>query len=246
LFAELGPIRENATRRNLIMLVKARKGFKTLLAVAMALGVAVAGAGCRRPPPPPAPPPPAPAPMPVAAPPPAPVPEKPKCLSLAENCVAAADTQLDVGTKGAWFKPPLGWTYAKEENLSFAAASDGFAAVAMGPAAGVKPEEVAPALEPLLARLEASKVNLKSIKRWLKQPDSVTQADGAEIRLWEVDKRRQDGKSPEMKSKPGALLVIVATFAEQPIVGAAFVVKPEGEAQAGAVMEAVQSLRPKR
>jgi hypothetical protein len=167
-------------------------------------------------------------------------------LSLAENCVAAADTQLDVGTKGAWFKPPLGWTYAKEENLSFAAASDGFAAIVMGPAAGVKPDEVGPALEPLLARLEATNVKLKSVKRRLKEADSVTQVDGAEVRLWEVDKRRQDGQSPQMKAKPGALLVIVATFAEQPIVGAGFVVKPEGESQAGAVMEAVQSLRPKR
>ena len=224
------------------MLALVEKGFQSALAISLAL----AFGACRRPPPPPAPAP-APTPMPVAAPaPPPPPPEKPKCLSLAENCVAAADAQLDVGTKGAWFKPPLGWTYAKEENLSFAAASDGFAAIAMGPAAGVKADEVGPALEPLLARLEVKNVKLKSIKRWLKEADGVTQVEGAEIRLWEVDKRRQDGKSPEMKAKPGALLVIVATFAEQPIVGAGFVVKPEGEAQAAAVMEAVQSLRPKR
>jgi hypothetical protein len=225
------------------MLATARIGFKTAIAVTVALAVG----GCRRPPPPPAPPPPlAPAPTPVATPAPPPEPEKPKCLSVAENCLAAADAQLDVGTKGAWFKPPAGWLYAKEENLSFAAASDGHAAIAMGPAAGVKAEEVGPALEPLLARLEVKRVNLKSIKRWLKEADSVTPVEGAEIRLWEVDKRRQDGKSPEMKAKPGALLVIVATFAEQPIVGAGFVVKPEGEAQAAAVMEAVQSLRQKR
>ena len=101
-------------------------------------------------------------------------------------------------------------------------------------------------LEPLLTKLEVTKVKLKSVKRRLKEPDSVSQVEGAEIRLWEVDKRRQDGKSPEMKGKPGALLVVLATFAEQPIVGAGFVVKPEGEAQAAAVMEAVQSLRPKR
>jgi hypothetical protein len=224
------------------MLAMARTGFKTAIAVAVALAVAA----CRRPPPPPAPAP-VPTPTPIAAPPsPPPEPEKPKCLSVAENCVAAADAQLDVGSKGAWFKPPVGWLYAKEESLSFAAASDGFAAIAMGAAAGVKADEVGPALEPLLARLEVKNVKLKSIKRWLKEADSVTQVEGAEIRLWEVDKRRQDGKSPEMKAKPGALLVIVATFADQPIVGAGFVVKPEGEAQAAAVMEAVQSLRPKR
>jgi hypothetical protein len=61
-----------------------------------------------------------------------------------------------------------------------------------------------------------------------------------------VDKRKQDGQNPQMKGKPGALLVVVATFADQPLVGAGFVVKPEGEALAASVMAAVQSIRPKR
>jgi hypothetical protein len=218
------------------------KGFKT----ALALGLVLALGACRKAPPaaPPAPPPSPPPPVATAAPPPPP--EPPKCLSLAEKCVAAADTQLDVATKGAWFKPPVGWAYAKEQTLSFAGAPDGFAAIAFAPAAGTKPDEIGAALEPLLVRLEVTKVKLKPFKRRLDKPDSVTQVEGSEVRLWEVDKRQQDGQNPQMKGKPGALLVVVATFAEQPLLGAGFVVKPEGEVQAGSVMEAVQSLRPKR
>jgi hypothetical protein len=39
------------------------------------------------------------------------------------------------------------------------------------------------------------------------------------------------------------MLVVVAPFKDQPIVAVGFVVKPEGDAQAAAVMQAVQSLR---
>jgi hypothetical protein len=221
--------------------VTASRGLKT----ALAFGLALMLGACRRPPPPPAPAP-APTPTPVVSAPPPPPPEPPKCLSLAEKCMAAADTQLDAGTKGAWFKPPLGWTYAKEEAFSYAASADGFAAIAIAPAAGTKRDEIAPVLEALFTRLEVTKVKLKPLKRRLDAPDSVSPVEGSEVRLWEVDKRRQDGQNPQMKGKPGALLVVVATFTEQPLVGAAFVTKPEGEAQAAAVMEAVQSLRPKR
>jgi len=211
-------------------------------------------AACRRPPPPPAPAP-VPTPTPVVSAPPPPPPEPPKCLSLAENCKGVAETQLDVGTKGAWFKPPVGWAYAKEEALSFTSSPDGFAVIAIGPAAGTKRDEVVPALEALLARLEVTKVKVKPFKRRVDDPDTVSKIEvpdaagkptPVEVRFWEVDKRRQDGQTPQMKTKPGALLVMVAAFADQPLVGAGFVVKPEGEALAASVMEAMQSVRPKR
>jgi hypothetical protein len=171
---------------------------------------------------------------------------KPKCESLEEKCAGAADSQLDVGAKGAWFKPPVGWSYAREADRSVALSPDGNASLAMTSAAGAGPDEIAAATEALLTRLEVTKVKLKDLKKRFKEPESTLSVDGQEVRLWEVDKKKQGGQNPEMKTKPGVVLVVAAPFADQPIVGVGFVVKPEGEAQAAIVMEAVQTLRAKK
>jgi len=211
-----------------------------------ALGLS-ALAACRKPEQPPAPPPqPPPRPVQVSVDTTPSTPPPPKCESLEEKCAAAADTQLDVGAKGAWFTPPLGWTYAREAERAIALSPDGNAALVLALAPGTKPEEVATTVEALLARLEVQRFKLPSLKKRLKDPESTVPVDGQELRLWEVDKRRQGGQNPEMQSKPGVALIAVAAFADQPIVAAGFVVKPEGEAHAAIVMQAVQSLRAQR
>jgi hypothetical protein len=209
-----------------------------------ALGLGLAA--CTKPPPPAAPAPPPPKPVPIAIDTSQPAPPPPKCESLAEKCAAAADTKLDVGAKGAWFTPPLGWTYARETDRSIALSPDGNAALVLTLAPGTKPDEITTAVEGLLVRLEVQKIKLPSLKKRLDKPESTLPVDGQEVRLWEVDKRRQDGQNPEMKTKPGVALIALAPFADQPIVAAGFVVKPEGEAHAATVMQSVQTLRAKR
>jgi hypothetical protein len=153
--------------------------------------------------------------------------------------------RVEVGTQGANFAPPAGWSFARDQDRSIAIAPDGTAALVFAPSLGVRRDEIFAVVQALVARLEISNLKPVSLKKRLDQPDTTLAADGQELRLWEVDRSRQPGGSPKMKSRRGAMLVIAAPFVDQPVVGVGFVVKPPGEQHAAAVMQAVQSLRAK-
>jgi hypothetical protein len=173
---------------------------------------------------------------------PAPPTPKPGCESLDEHCQALPETDLDVPNSGARFRPPASWTYAKEGAFALAVAPDSQAVLAFTAASNAEPDTTLAALEQLFAKLMISGVKPAAIKARLKKPDTVLPSEGGELKLWELD-RRHAGAKPELKGKPGSLLIVQATFGTQVTVGAGFVVKPEAEAQAAPIMASVQSLR---
>jgi hypothetical protein len=206
-----------------------------------ALCVVASALACRpRLPPAPPPPPPVAKPEPPPAPPP-----PPKCESLEESCHAAAGTELDVPGSNLRFTPPEGWTYAGESALAVTVAPDGLATLGLLAAASGERDPIIEAVEKLLTRLEVANVNLKSLRGRLGKADAKLEGSALGIELWEVDKRRQRGKAPQLKDKgPGTLLVAVAHAADgKVVVGAGFVVTPDAQSLAGLVMKSLQSLR---
>jgi len=143
------------------------------------------------------------------------------------------------------FAPPEGWIYAKEAGLSVALAPAGTATLALTSAASDARTPVAEAVEKLLTRLEIESVNGKSLRSRLGKADDELDNGKLKIRLWEVDKRRQHGKSPQLKGKgQGTVLVALAPASDGKFaVGAAFVVNPDTESLASVVMKSIQSLR---
>jgi hypothetical protein len=101
------------------------------------------------------------------------------------------------------------------------------------------------AVQKLLVRLEIEDVNTKSLRSRLGKADGELESGKLAIRLWEVDKRRQRGKSPQLKGKgKGTLLVAVAPAGDgKVVVGTGFVVVPDDESRASLVMKSIQSLR---
>jgi len=194
--------------------------------------------------PPAAPPPPPPA-APTAEPAPPPPPPPPKCESMEEGCKAAADTELAVPDAGLSFVPPEGWLYARESGLSVAIAPGGTATLALAPAASDDRKAIVEVVDKLLKRLEIEKVNTKSMRNRLGKPDAKLESGKLTIQLWEIDKRRQNGKSPDLKGKgQGTLLLVVAPARDgQVVVGTGFVVQTDAESLAPVVMKSIQSLR---
>lgn len=206
----------------------------------MMLGVLAGAFACRSP----EPVAPLPPPAPVARPEPPPAPPPPKCESLEEDCKAAADTQLKLEGTEVSFAPPDGWTYAREPGRAVTIAPSGTATLALSTAPNGERGPVLETVEKLLASLEIEDVNTKSLRARLGKADEQLENGGLAIRLWEVDKRRQRGKAPQLKNKGhGTLLVAVAQAGEgSVVVGTGFVVTPDAESLAGVVMKSIQSL----
>lgn len=221
-------------------LTSARRGpalLLTLYALTSALG-------CHHPPPPATPPPP-----PVAQPePPPPPPPPPKCESLEENCRATTETEVDVEGSSLRYAPPEGWMYAREPGLSVAVATGGLGTLGLTAAPSGDRDPVVDAVQKLLTRFEIASVNMKLLRTRLSKADAKLEGSALAIELWEVDKRRQRGKAPQLKDKGvGTLLVAVAPADDgKVVVGAGFVVTPDAEALAGLVMKSLQSLRTAR
>jgi hypothetical protein len=212
------------------------------LAIWCALGALAGALACRSPAPvAPAAPPPA-VPTAEAAPPP---PPPPKCESLEESCKAASDTELELADTALSFAPPEGWTYAREDGFSVTIAPGGTATLALTAAPSDARTPVVEAVEKLLARLEIEDVNTRALRNRLGKSDGQLDNGKLTIRLWEVDKRRQHGKSPQLKGKgQGTLLVVLAPARDgKVVVGAGFVVTPDSESLASVVMKSIQSLR---
>lgn len=224
--------------------------------VVLAVLAVAAGACHHRPwiigyPPLPPPPTPAPVPAPVATPkpasrpPPPPAAPAPKtCKSLDDKCAAKADTELAIGDNAAEFHPPSGWIYAKESGAPVAAEPGSEAMMAFGIATTARPWDTDKVIDRLLDRLDITRLARKPLKTRLRRAQTKLDADGLEVRLWEVNKVRQFGQAPEMGGKPGSVLVIVAELPDhRAVVGVASVIKPGGDNQVPAIMQAVKSVK---
>jgi hypothetical protein len=119
------------------------------------------------------------------------------------------------------------------------------ATLGLAPAPSAERDAVLEALQKLVARFEIANVNVKLLRNRLGKADAKLEGAALAVELWEVDKRRQRGKAPELKDKgKGTLLVAVAPAADgKVVVGAGFVVTPDAEPLAGLVMKSLQSLR---
>ena len=193
-----------------------------------------------------APPAPPPAPCPAAVAPPTPPPPPPKCEALHEKCEASVDTRLAIGDNKASLQPPLGWTYAKEEQQSLAVSPDGDAWLAYTEVASEDRQVVLASVEHLIARLNVSNVRTNFLKDRLKKPQHKLQQGSLETKLWEVDKKSQFGTEPTLNGTEGGtlLVAVVPLSPESALVGTAFVTTPKGDSYAPIVMKSVQSLAP--
>jgi hypothetical protein len=113
----------------------------------------------------------------------------------------------------------------------------------MSPSGDKKP--VAEAIQRLLTRLEIEDVHVKTLRGRLNKPDEELEVASIPVKLWEIDKRRQRGKAPQLKGKgAGTLLVAVAGANEgKVVVATGFVVTPGGETHAASVVKAIQSFK---
>lgn len=164
---------------------------------------------------------------------------------MEESCKAVPDTVLAIADTTLSFAPPEGWTYAREPGLSVATAPGGTAMLALTSAASDARTAIIEAVEKLITRLELESVSTKSFRNRLGKADDELDNGKLKIRLWEVDKRRQHGKAPQLKGKSqGTLLVALAPAGDGKfVVGAGFVVNPDSESLASLVMKSIQSLR---
>jgi hypothetical protein len=214
--------------------------------VALALCVVSLGVTCRPPPPAPPPPPPvvAPPPAPTPAPPPPP-PPPPKCEALEEKCEAQPDTRVSIGTKGASFAPPAGWTYAKVAAQSLAVSPEGGAVIIFTDASGKKPEQLWESLGWLLQRLEVTGVEKKALD-WAK-PQAKWQAGALPVNVWQVEKPSsgwsQQKQDPVMKGAPGAALVAVAELGDKVVIGLTFLNRSAPTAHVAPIKASVESLQ---
>lgn len=156
------------------------------------------------------------------------------------------DTRLAIGDNNASFQPPLGWTYAKEQQQSIAVSPDKGAWLAYGEAVSEERQEVLASVERLLARLGVTNVRINFLKDRLKKPQHKLQHGGVETRLWEIDKKSQFGAEPTLNgTEAGTLLVAVVPLGTAGVlVGAAFVTSAKADTYAPIVMKSVQSLTP--
>jgi hypothetical protein len=184
--------------------------------------LAVVVIGCSKPPPPEPPPPPPPPKVEKPKPPPPP-PPPPKCEAIDEGCKAEDSTKLKVGTKGMWFHPPTGWTYAREKDLSVAFNAEKDAAIAMVEAKGAKPDQIMAALLPLMDRLKIQNVKDKNLQNRLRRPQHKMEAGKTKMQVWEVNKKNNLFKDPTMDGKAGSMVVVVLPFSDdKTLVGLGF------------------------
>jgi hypothetical protein len=168
--------------------------------------------------------------------------KRPKCEQLANNCLATTDTHLAVGSHGVTFQPPEAWAYAQHGDFSLAI--DGEQDVVMGftESEAAVPDKVIAALTPLLDELKITEVKLAALKPRLGKPQSTIDAGGTAVHLWEVDKGAGQPMEPKMNGEPGKLLVVVAKFDTQVVVGASFMLKKADSSQGAAVGDSLKTL----
>ena len=150
-------------------------------------------------------------------PPPEPPPPPLKCESFDEGCVAKADVWVSIGER-AEFQPPLGWAYAKLDDLTIAR-HERDAAIGYR----VLPEPLQPkkdaaavisTLKPLFVEM-AVEMPDATIKNALRKNGIVDDKGSLSLTTWDLqDKVKVDGEK-------GVVVLVVSTLASgQGLIGA--------------------------
>lgn len=205
----------------------------------VALGLALGPIACAKPRP--APPPMAPA-VDAGAPEP---PPPPKCEALGEGCTATEETRAEIpGTKLA-FRPPVGWTWAKEADATVAEKGKAAIAVVAKPITDKKKTPRAAAFDAVLTRLAVTfpgKAKGKGKGKGggkptlPKKPDRKLVVGGVPMELFQLDGAERDGAK-------GPLLVFETRQGNDVlVVGGAFVPEDDGSKSDTEIMSAIESL----
>jgi hypothetical protein len=168
-------------------------------------------------------------------------PPKPKCESMDEDCKATPDTQAKIAGTELVFIPPEGWNYAQESEHTVTKSKASVGAMAMGSFdSGADESKIRDATYGKLA--ESIGVTLperfkkKFVPNWNKADDSKKTGD-IEIKLWQADEAKRDGKS-------GYLLVLLAADpGGKRVMGIAFAPKDDDKA-VEAISKSLETLGP--
>jgi hypothetical protein len=166
-------------------------------------------------------------------------------VSIEERCATTAQTELEIGDKGAFFNPPPGWIYANLDSGPIALGRDEKSLISITLSASTAPNDVIESLTRLTIESQIDQVRFDALEKRLAKPQSTSDAGGTPIALWEIDKSTQTGPAPTLRGKgDGTLLVFVAPFAaDRVLVGLGFAVVPDAQEDAALIMQAVQSVR---
>jgi hypothetical protein len=191
------------------------------------LGGAMLVSGCAKPPPPKPP---------VASAEPAPPPPAPKaCDSLAEGCVATADTRVAIGSTWS-IAPPPQWTYAKEADGTVARTDGAVLALTTYDGRAAKPPKTKPRDEALEGVAKKIAVTLPKKMTWPAKPARVLTVSDRELALHQIDGATQDGKK-------GALLIVTSKPSEETLLGVGFVLESDAKDSDRAILTGIESLR---
>jgi hypothetical protein len=198
------------------------RGFASVFLLAGVVGA------CSAPPRPPAP---------VAKPEPPPPPPK-SCDTIADGCVATADTRSPIQTSGWSLAPPPAWTYAHEaDGLVAKTAAASFAVIVR------ETGDKKTAMAKRTAALEQAthKLGLGAPKKppvWPAKPLKVVAVRDIKVALYQFEGFKQD-------DKPGALLVFTTDLPEKSsLLGVGFVLESDTSDADKAILTSVESLRP--
>lgn len=192
----------------------------------------------------PAPPPVVPTPAASAA--PEPPPPK-KCEALDEACISTDDTRTPIPGSGLAFRPPVGWTYAKETTATVAQ-KDPSALVVVAREVKVDPKKKkappvppplrADALEAVVKRLDVTFPGKKGKPKLGKKPDREEKVGDRKALLFQLDGAQRQGKK-------GPLLVFeTRDDAGALVLGAAFVAEDDTTNADAEILKAIASLAP--
>lgn len=168
-------------------------------------------------------------------------PPPPKCVSLADMCVANAETKVPVGSRAS-FQPPQDWTYARLPTAAVTVPSEADAAVAFAEAEGTEADQVIAALQPIFETLEIANVDADAIRKQMKRAPVVMNADELALKTWELSSPRAKD-APTMGGEPGKLLIVVSSPDSGAVAGTVFVQNKAPEQRLGSAAQAIQTLR---
>jgi hypothetical protein len=157
-------------------------------------------------------------------------------------------SELAVGSKDTILTPPPGWRYAKLPDRSVAENPDKTAVLVLATAGSLEPKDLITVVKQLAEQQGIEDINFGKLEGRLKKPQQTVPSGSIEIKLWEINKSQQGGKTPSLKEKGkgAALLLISEATPGESVVGLGFVVEAAAPEEPGRIMQAVQSLRAKK
>ena len=157
-------------------------------------------------------------------------------------------SELPVGSNTTILTPPPGWRYAKLPDRSVAENPDKTAMLVLATASSPDPKALIVLVRQLAGQQGIEDLSFGKLEGRLKKPQQTVPSGSAEIKLWEIDKSQQGGKTPTLKEKGkgAALLLISEPSPGESVVGLGFVLDTAAPEEPGRIMQAVQSLRAKK